>query len=269
MQLDMSRYNAVYNAPMTTATQTWEYYTNPKGDGTYYAVITGYNGSGGSVTIPNTLGGAKVEGFSTYTFYYSSAAITSLTCGSNLKWFSALDGLEDSIRTVNFSAATIEKIPSTAFYGCEKLTSFSWPKGVKIIEDGAFAHTGLSSISIPSTVTQMGGAYYGYTGGVFEGCSKLTSVTFNSTSLTEISEGTFEDCTALKSIKIGSGVTRIGNNAFIGCTSLATVNWGTSKVTSIGDKAFMDCSALTSLTLPSTLNTLGRLAGKLQICCWR
>ncbi len=244
--------------PVTAATPTWEYYTNPKGDGTYYAVITAYNGSGGSVTIPNTLGGAKVEGFSSYTFYYSDAAITSLTCGSNLKWFSDVRGLEETLRTVNFSAATIEEIPSSAFSNCEKLTSFSWPKGVKTVDNLAFYNTGLSSVTIPSTVTTLGGKSYGATGGVFEACSKLTTVTINATQLNQISYSTFEDCTALKTVKLSSGITSIGNDAFSGCTSLTTVNWGSSKVTNIGDYAFSDCEKLTSLTLPSTLTTLGK-----------
>ena len=237
--------------------ETWEYYTNPNGDGTYYAVIYGYNGSGGSVTIPNTLGGAKVEGVSSYTFYYSGAAITSLTCGSNLKWFSDVRGLEETLRTVNFSAATMEEIPSGAFSNCEKLTSFSWPKGVKTIGNIAFSNTGLTSVTIPSTVTTMGGSSYGFTGGAFQNCEKLTSVTINSTQLNQISYSSFEGCTALKSIKLSSSITFIGEDAFSDCTALTTVNWGTSKVISIDDYAFYGCTSLTSLTLPSTLTTLG------------
>ncbi len=231
-QLDLSKYNAVYNAPMTAAS-TWDYYTNPDSNGGYYAVITGYNGSGGSVTIPNTLGGAKVRGIAGDSFYYSDAAITSLTCGSNLQWFSDFRGLEDSLRSVNFSAATIEDIPSAAFFGCEKLTSFSWPKGVKTVGTAAFACTGLTSVTIPSTVTSLNGGY-SYSTGAFEDCSQLTSVTINAT-----------------------GLTRIPAYTFRGCTALTTVNWGSSKVTSIGNQAFLGCTALTSLTLPTTLTSLG------------
>ena len=241
----------------SAATPTWEYYTNPDGNGGEYAVITAYNGSGGSVTIPNTLGGAKVRGFSTYTFYYSDAAITSLTCGSNMQWISDVTGLEDTLKSVNFSAATIEEIPAGAFYGCEKLTSFSWPKGVKTVGNIAFGATGLTSVSVPSTVTRLGGESYGFSGGVFEDCTKLTSVTINSTQLKSIASNTFEGCTALKSIKIPAGVTSIGDYAFSDCTALTTVNFGTSKVSSIGRYAFSDCTALTALTLPDTLTSLG------------
>ncbi len=241
----------------SAATPTWEYYTNPTSDGGYEAIIYGYNGSGGSVTIPNTLGGAKVVGFSTYTFYYSDAAITSLSCGSNLKWISDVRGLEDSLRSVNFSAATIEEIPAGMFSNCEKLTSFSWPKGVKTVGNIAFSNTGLTSVTIPSTVTHLGGEYTGFTGGVFQNCEKLTSVTINATKLTQISDSTFKNCTALKTVKLSSGITSIGKDAFSGCTALTTINWGSSKVTKIGNYAFSDCTALTSLTLPSTLTTLG------------
>ena len=243
------------SAPMTAAsTSTWEYYTNPKGDGTYYAVITAYLGSGTSVTIPSTLGGAKVEGISGYSFYYSNAAVTSISGGANLKWISDFRGLEDSLRTVNLSSATIEEIPASAFHNCEKLSSFSWPKGVTTIGAGAFYNTGLTSVSIPSTVMYMSGDTYG----TFQSCEKLTSVTINSTKLTEIGYNAFKGCTALKTVKLSSSITRIGDYAYSSCSALTTINWGSSTVTKIGDFAFNDCTSLTALTLPETLTTLGK-----------
>ncbi|GHT14674.1 hypothetical protein AGMMS4956_12930 [Bacteroidia bacterium] len=60
-------------------------------------------------------------------------------------------------------------------------------------------------------------------------------------------------------VKINSGVTTVGDNAFVegfGITSLTIPN----TVASIGDYAFYGCSGLTSLTLPNGVTTIGNNA---------
>ena len=65
-------------------------------------------------------------------------------------------------------------------------------------------------------------------------------------------------------IRIGSGVTNIGVNAFANCTSIRYVTIP-SGVTSIGDSAFYNCYSLTSLSIPSGVTSIGNSA--FYTCC--
>lgn len=92
--------------------------------------------------------------------------------------------------------------------------------------------TGLTSVSIPNSVTRIGYE-------AFYGCTDLTSVTIPN-SVTSIGESAFYNCTGLPSVTIPNSVTEIGRSAFFRCTGLTSVTIGTS-VSSIGDGAFFGC----------------------------
>ena len=130
--------------------------------------------------------------------------------------------------------SSVTKIGYQAFQGCSGLTSVTIPSSVTEI-DGAFSGcSGLTSVNIPSSVTDISGAFSGCTGltsvtipssvtdisGAFSGCTGLTSVTIPS-SVTDISEA-FSCCTGLSSVTIPSSVTDI-RAAFSGCTGLSSV----------------------------------------------
>ena len=135
-----------------------------------------------------------------------------------------------------------------AFDNCTGLTSISIPSSVTSIGISAFyGCTGLTSITIPSSVTSIG-SY------AFDGCTGLTSITIPS-SVTSIDDFAFYGCTGLTSITIPSSVTYIDSYAFYGCTGLTSITIPSS-VTYIGSYAFYGCSGLTSITIPSSVERI-------------
>ena len=132
-----------------------------------------------------------------------------------------------------------DKIGDYAFFGCSGLTSLTLPSGVT--EIGSFAFygcSGLTSLTLPSGVTEIGDY-------AFNGCSGLTSLTLPS-GVTEIGEGVFFGCSGLTSLTLPTGVTKIGYSAFSGCSGLTSLTLP-SGVTEIGYSAFSGCSGLTSI----------------------
>lgn len=93
--------------------------------------------------------------------------------------------------------------------------------------------------------------------GAFDGLS-ITSVTFPST-LTEIGDGAFQNCLELRELIFSDNVTYIGNNAFADCTALVSVTFGES-ILEIGDFAFADCWYLESISIPDSVTSIGKHA---------
>ena len=108
-------------------------------------------------------------------------------------------------------------------------------KPVTSIGYKAFSDTGLTSVTIPDSVTSIGERAFNY-------CDSLTSVTIGD-SVTSIGNDAFAGCTGLTSITIPDSVTSIGASAFSGCTGLTSVTIPNS-VTSIGEYAFSRCNKL-------------------------
>ena len=95
--------------------------------------------------------------------------------------------------------------------------------------------TGLTSVTIPNSVTSIGNY-------AFQGCSGLKSVSIPG-SVETIGFYTFDNCISLTSITIPEGVTTIAPCAFYGCTSLISVTIPSS-VTTIFDGAFWNCTSV-------------------------
>ena len=129
------------------------------------------------------------------------------------------------------------------------LTSVTIPDSVTSIGDYAFYDCiSLTSVTIPNNATSIGEA-------TFDGCSGLTSVTIGN-GVTSIEFDAFQDCTRLTNVTIGSSVTTIENGAFDGCTNLTSVTIPDS-VTNLGAGAFSFCSGLTSVTIPNSVTSIG------------
>lgn len=134
----------------------------------------------------------------------------------------------------------------STFQGCTDIKEVTIPSQVTDIS-GAFAGTGISTVTVPYQVTN----YYR----AFNGCKSLEKVVIESQSDTIPSggsaQGVFQNCTNLKSVILPEWVTTIGNYAFSGCTSLEDTAF-LKDVKSIGDFAFQNAGLSGNLVLNAT-----------------
>ena len=112
----------------------------------------------------------------------------------------------------------------------------------------AVPHTYASTGDYTIKITVSSGSF------TFYGSSVYTLLRKNTTS----NENTVYANT-IQAVRLGSGVTSIGNYAFYGCCSLASVTIP-SGVTSIGTYAFNNCYSLASVTIPSEVTSIGNNA---------
>jgi len=135
------------------------------------------------------------------------------------------EGTEEISATGGWSGLTEVFIPDSvckiswrAFSGCQELKRISIPRGLS-----------LSGAGLPKDVEIM------------------ERVTIPG-SETEIKDGAFSRCTAIREIRIHDGITRIGREAFFGCTGLTEIHIPGS-VTEIGEGAFVGCNNIKAITV--------------------
>ncbi|MDR3705087.1 MAG: leucine-rich repeat protein [Paludibacteraceae bacterium] len=152
--------------------------------------------------------------------------------------------------TVVYSGITYTVVMiSGAFTYSTGLTSVSIPTTVTSIEGGSFSYcSGLKSITLPSKISFLGSE-------AFKGCTGLTSLTIPE-GVSSIESSAFYGCTALTTVTIPSTVSSLGASAFYGCTGLTSVTL-TNGVASINSSAFSNCTNLSSISIPSSVTTIG------------
>ena len=143
----------------------------------------------------------------------------------------------------------VASLGASCFQNCSGLTSITIPSSVTSLGETCFGWcSGLTSITIPSSVTSLGYR-------CFCGCSGLTSITIPS-SVTSLGNYCFGFCSGLTSITIPSSVTSLGIYCFWDCSGLTSITIPSS-VTSLGESCFDGCNGLTSITIPSSVTSLG------------
>ncbi len=165
----------------------------------------------------------------------------------------------------------------------ESITSVVVESGVTHIGNNNFSGcTALTSVSIPDTVTSIGGAFgsctaitdyivdenntaYCSVDGVLFDKDMTTLVKYPTartrsytvpSSVTTLGASAFANCTGLTDVVIGGGVTAVNASAFMTCTNLKSVIIGDG-VESIGTSAFFGCSALEDVVISDDVASIG------------
>ncbi len=226
-----------------------------------------YCGFTGVVTIP-----ASVEWIG-YTPFYGCDGIEGFVVDPANEDYDSRDNCNAIIKKYNDELIVgcknstipdgVVSIAEDAFNRCSGLTSITIPSSVTEIGGWSFWFTGLTSINIPASVTYIGTNPFG-------GCAELTEITVESGNTVFdsrngcnaiIRTNTNELLAGCQNTVIPDDVTRIGDNAFYYCSTLTGELVIPENITSIGGYAFERCTGLTgSLVIPNTVLELGESA---------
>ena len=141
------------------------------------------------------------------------------------------------------------------------------------IRDNVFGSKGMTTITLPQTIRNIGNSAFNYCqqltkvistakiesigSQAFSNCSKLEEYPFNE-GLTSIGNGAFQS-TALKTAILPNTLKEIGNSVFYNCSKLTSLTLSDS-LKSIPSSAFYGCSALTTLSLPEAITQIDNKA---------
>lgn len=204
------------------------------------------------------------------------------------KWGLILQTVDDTYETdISVNNTELEGIPivgigENALYNDTKINSLSLPSSIERIKSGAFwKASNLKNVTFADKGKGLKtiGMY------AFADCSSLESIDLSNSSITEIPENAFSNCTSLKTVKLPSTVTKIaddafadckkleeiqglsnckiseiGKDAFAGCYNLKTFDISSATITSLPDTICSNMYALTSIHLPKTLTSIGTSA---------
>lgn len=231
------------------------------------------------------------------TFVYGSDCLVPSSVKANGKVYTVTEVAENGFADhTTLSGVTFEsdvKIGSRAFFGCKELASVDL-SGIATIGDSAFSYTAIETLSLPSTLTEIGNGAFFYiptlttVNGLGNNVKYIGSNAFGGSAWLDNQTAEFvvagdgilikyngsdtnivmpsgikgvTDCfsgnTGISSVDMSdTNITYISDNAFYGCHNLASVVFPAS-LKQIGDFAFACCSSLESASLGANIETIG------------
>lgn len=218
----------------------------------------------------NISDGVTDIGFNVFNYCYSLSAINVSASNPSYKSVNGILFTKDGQTLIQYPAGKTDAaytipygvtcIGEYSFENCNKLTSISIPSSVTRIDDCAFWDCGLTDVSIPGTVTQLGA-------GPFSCCPSLIVINVSESNPSYKSVNgvlfskdgkTLIQYPAAKTDEVytvPSGVASVGDYAFSAC-GLISVQIP-SGVGSIGDSAFIWSEQLVNVTIPSSVINIG------------
>ncbi len=155
-----------------------------------------------------------------------------------------------SLETINLGSK-IKELPAYLFCGIDNISSIVLPSTVTDVGVGAFAFSGITSFKGSENLESI--EEY-----AFYGCDKLTAANL-CCNIMLIGAYSFSGCSALTEIYIPDSVTIIEMEAFKDCPALHTVRMS-ANVDYIPREAFYDCKELSTFTWEAESKLVGRLA---------
>jgi len=229
-------------------------------------VITSYTGSGGVVTIPETIDHLPVVGIGNGAFSrrtsITSAIIPDTVTNIGDEAFTGMD--THSRMTELTIGRKVIRIGRGAFAGCDQLNHLTLPNGLVSIGAFAFEFCGkLTTIAIPASVTKI-------EDGAFCACFDLTSFSVAAANPAYCSvDGVLYDKNRHRLLQfpggktggfiIPNGITNIAPLAIWNCPCVTSVTLPES-ITTIGDEQFAACNRLVSVFVPASVTHIGRHA---------
>jgi len=243
------------------------------------AVLTGYSGGDTEISVPSTVEGAAVKKIGASVFGSNSYrnesiesikipdSVESLSCGS-FAYMSKLAEIE--------LPKGLKEIPDNCFFQDMALEKVTIPNGVGRIGRFAFGGSGIKSLDIPDSVTELGVGFIRY-------CTSLTGLTVAGKTggtnykvvngiILMTADGKEIVASAMlpkdsAKLEIPEGTEKIRDFAFYATfnNALSDGNHITDLVLPeglkyIGDFAFCLCDTLKEINLPDSLETIGESA---------
>ena len=180
------------------------------GDGSAHSTVT--STSGGSISEQHVYSKAGNYIISIAVISGEFESRGSILTNNNNSSYSPDVGYMNSIKKIEIGNG----VTSIAFSNCYSLSAITIPSSVTRMGGSAFYNCySLSAITIPANVN-------GISANMFYNCYSLSAITIPS-SVTIILVDAFHNCYSLSAITIPSSVTSIGSSAFYNCYSLATI----------------------------------------------